>query len=77
MFTREEAVSLPELKAMQLRKEFQIKKLVELTRIIPNLNLFMLEEAVKLSKELVEAESALQSAKYKVQDIKSNLARLV
>ena len=64
-------------KATARMKEFQIKKLVELTRIVPNLNQEMLATATQLAGELVLAETELNKARYKVQDIKANLARLI
>ena len=58
-------------------KEFQIKKLVEFLRIVPTMNMDMLPAATQLVRELVEAEQELHQAKYKIADIKSNLARLI
>ena len=74
---QEEQMSPEQLKATARMKEFQIKKLVELTRIVPNLNQEMLATATQLAGELVLAETELNNARYKVQDIKANLARLI
>ena len=71
------SASPDELKSIARQKEFQIKKLVELTRIVPNLNQEMLATATQLAGELVLAETELNNARYKVQDIKANLARLI